>query len=286
MTRTERGCDTFTLGRVQAMLGLSRTVVDGLVAQGFVAPLRGKRNERRFTFQDLLLLRTAHALQTSNIPPRKILRALTRLRASLPQQLPLTGLRITAVDGDVVVRERDAHWQAESGQLLMDFEIASQSNGSVALLERSPVAAPAREHDVSALADADAWLARGEALEAEDMQGAQSAYEQALALAPELTQAFLNLGVMACEAGRYDEALELSKRAVAHCPDSALVHFNRGVALDCLERIEAAIDSYERALKLDATLADAHYNLARLRERLGDTRGALRHFSAYRRLQK
>ena len=38
-------------------------------------------------------------------------------------------------------------------------------------------------------------------------------------------------------------------------------------------------------IALDPSLADAHYNLGRLREQLGDPRGALRHFSAYRRLQ-
>ena len=71
-----------------------------------------------------------------------------------------------------------------------------------------------------------------------------------------------------------------------HCPGSALLHFNRAVALDHLERLAEAAASYERSLALDPTLADAHYNLGRLREQLGDKRGALRHFSAYRRLQR
>jgi tetratricopeptide (TPR) repeat protein len=66
----------------------------------------------------------------------------------------------------------------------------------------------------------------------------------------------------------------------------ALIHFNLGVALDHLERLREAQASYGRSLELDPTLADAHYNLGRLREQLGDKRGALRHFSAYRRLQQ
>ena len=68
------------------------------------------------------------------------------------------------------------------------------------------------------------------------------------------------------------------------CPHAPLIHFNQGVALDHLERLAQAAASYERSLLLDPTLADAHYNLGRLREQLGDQRGALRHFSAYRRL--
>ena len=105
-------------------------------------------------------------------------------------------------------------------------------------------------------------------------------------LAPDLAEAYLNLGAMWSEAGRFAELADLCEQAVVHCPDSALTHFNRGVALDHLERLSEAMASYERSLALDPTLADAHYNLGRLREQLGDKRGALRHFSAYRRLQR
>ena len=267
---------TYTLRRVQAMLGLSRTIVAGLIAEGFVAPTRGPRNEWRFTFQDLMLLRTAHALQASKIPPRKILRSLARLKATLPRELPLTGLRITAIGADVAVRDRDGQWQADSGQLLMDFDVAPLA-GSVAFLARdtSPPAPPG----------APAWFERGLALEATDPAGADAAYRQTLALAPDFEAAWLNLGAMLSDAGRFAELAALSDEAVAHCPGSALVHFNRAVALDHLERLPEAAVSYEQSLALDPMLADAHYNLGRLREQLGDKRGALRHFSAYRRLQ-
>lgn len=277
MTRADDDPSTFTLRRVQAMLGLSRTTVAGLIAEGFVAPTRGRRNEWRFTFQDLMLLRTAHALQESKIPPRKILRSLARLKATLPQELPLTGLRITAVGADVAVRDRHGQWQADSGQLLMDFDVAPVA-GSVAFLARS-ASSPAGP-------DAAAWFERGVALEATDPAGAEAAYRQVLVLAPDRAEAYLNLGALWSEAGRFAELAELSEQAVAHCPDEALVHFNRGVALDHLERLPEAVASYERSLALDPALADAHYNLGRLREQLGDQHGALRHFSAYRRLQK
>ncbi len=278
MTRADHDtASTFTLRRVQAMLGLSRTIVAGLIAEGFVAPTRGPRNEWRFTFQDLMLLRTAHALRASQIPPRKILRSLARLKAALPQELPLTGLRITAIGADVAVRDRSGQWQADSGQLLMDFDVAPVAS-SVAFLARdsSPPAPPG----------APAWFDRGLALEASDRAAAEAAYRQALALAPDHEEAYLNLGAMFSEAGRFAELATLSEMAVRHCPASPLIHFNRGVALDHLERLPEAMASYEQSLVLDPTLADAHYNLGRLREQMGDKRGALRHFSAYRRLQQ
>ena len=276
MTRSaDDDTSTFTLRRVQATLGLSRSIVAGLIAEGFVSPTRGPRNAWRFTFQDLMLLRTAHALQASQIPPRKILRSLARLKATLPQQLPLTGLRITAIGADVAVRDRDGQWQSDSGQLLMDFDVAKVA-GSVAFLARptSPPAPPG----------APAWFERGLALEATDPAAAEAAYRQAMTLAPELEAAYLNLGAMFSDAGRFADLAMLCDIAFKHCPESALIHFNRGVALDHLERLPEAMASYERSLALDPALADAHYNLGRLREQLGDPRGALRHFSAYRRL--
>jgi tetratricopeptide (TPR) repeat protein len=267
---------TYTLRRVQAMLGLSRSIVAGLIAEGFVSPTRGRRNEWRFTFQDLMLLRTAHALQASKIPPRRILRSLARLKATLPQELPLTGLRITAIGADVAVRDRHGQWQADDGQLLMDFDVAPVA-GSVTFLE----------HDSArGIADAASSFELGLALEQSDPAAAEAAYRQAIALAPDDEAAYLNLGAMLSEADRFVELSRLCDEALAHCPSSSLLHFNRGVALDHLERGAEAIASYEQSLALDPTLADAHFNLGRLQEQLGDTRGALRHFSAYRRLQR
>lgn len=264
---------TYTLRRVQATLGLSRSVVAGLIAEGFVAPTRGARNEWRFTFQDLMLLRTAHALQQAKIPPRRILRSLARLKAELPAELPLTGLRITAIGADVAVRSPQGQWQAASGQLLMDFDVVAPVAGSVAILERGGD-------------DASAWFDRAVALERSDPPAAEAAYQKALALAPGHEAAALNLGAMFSDAGRHAELLALCDQALRHNPASALLHFNRAVALDQLERLADAMASYEHSLTLDPTLADAHYNLGRLREQLGDARGALRHFSAYRRLQR
>jgi tetratricopeptide (TPR) repeat protein len=271
---------TFTLRSAQEKLGLSRTVLAGLIGAGFVTPARGARNEHRFTFQDLMLLRTAHGLQQSGIPPRKILKSLAKLKSALPAELPLTGLRITAVGADVAVRDRAGTLEATSGQLLMDFEV-SAVGASVAFLDRTDRGEPS-----ATAPGAKALLRHGERQEAAgDAQSAEASYRQAIALAPDCADAYLNLGAMLCETSRCDDAVELYETAIAQCPGSAWIWFNRGIALEDQDKVAEAIASYERSLELEPDLADAHFNLGRLREASGDPRGALRHFSAYRRLR-
>ena len=54
------------------------------VQDGFLEPSRGDRGEYRFTFQDLILLRTAQEL-TTELSPRKVKRALRGLKDQLPK---------------------------------------------------------------------------------------------------------------------------------------------------------------------------------------------------------
>lgn len=65
-----------------------------------------------------------------------------------------------------------------------------------------------------------------------------------------------------------------------------LLHFNHAIALDDQRCFEEALNADGRALALDTDFADAHYNAAVLLEQLGDARGALQHFNAYRRLER
>ncbi|MBC8057790.1 MAG: tetratricopeptide repeat protein [Rhizobiales bacterium] len=257
------------------MLGISATTLTKLIAAGFVSPVRGRRNEHRFSFQDLMLLRTAHALQQARIPPRKILRSLAKLKSDLPVELPLTGLRITAVGADVVVRDRSGQWDADSGQSVMDFEVA-EVEGTVTFLQTAS-RPPASSIE---------WFRRGEALEATDKPAAELAYRRAIQEDPLHAPAYLNLGAVLCEDGRCDEAVSLYEAAIRTVGHEPLIHFNHAIALEDQNRPREALTAYERALALDAGLTDAHYNASLLLERLGDEKAAFRHLSAYRRLQR
>jgi tetratricopeptide (TPR) repeat protein len=258
---------TLSLRKVQALLGLPAHVVTGLIEAGVVTPTRGPRHAWRFTFQDVVLLRTAHRLRTAQVPSRKLLRALARVKGGLGP-LPLSGVRLTAIDRQVVVREGALQWEAESGQLLMNFD-------SVA----APMVQPLAQETFD-------WFAEAVALEARDATLAEKAYRHVLASDPRHAAAWLNLSAMLCEQGRCDDAVQALDEALVHLPDDAELHFNRGIALEDQQRHDEAIAAYERTLALNADLADAHFNLARLHERGGRPHRALRHLHEYRRLSR
>jgi hypothetical protein len=274
----------YTLPALQALLGLSRRTIVRLVDAGFVAPGRGRRGEYRFSFQDVVLLRTAAGLLDAGIAPQRILRALKRVRERLPEAMPLSGLRIAASGREVTVREGRTQWNADSGQLLIDFQVEPAGGGSIAIFPALG-AAPAASSSPPRVADASTAQDRFDlavALEGDDPVAAEVAYRDALRLDPSFADATLNLGALLCEQARPKEALALYDQALRRAGDSALLHYNRAIACEDLGREDEAVAAYEHCIRLQPDNADAHYNLAGLLEQRGDTRAALRHFNAYR----
>ena len=263
----------YSLREVTKLLGLPRAVVSGLIAAGFVAPSRGPRREFRFTFQDLVVLRTAQGLSEARIPPMRILRSLRSLRAKLPDEMPLAGLRIAAVGDSVVVSEGSTQWRPDDGQYLLQFEVAS-SGGQLAFFGA---------HSRNAAANQD-WFERGQALEATDPVAACDAYCKVLDRTPDHRDAYVNLGRLMHERGKLAEAALVYRQGLDHCGADATLLFNLAVLEEDLKEPEAAIRNYRAALDLAPDLADAHYNLARLCEAKGMNRDALRHWNAFRKL--
>ncbi len=271
---------------VERLLHLSRGTLRALVSAGFVSPARGPRNSWRFSFQDLIVLRTAQALADANVPQRRITRSVRELRRHLPDAMPLSGLSISAVADRVVVREGASRWQAESGQYLLEFE-GDPAKGQLNVIEPG-TGSRGREAPSSEQLDdeSQAWIDRAAAIEQDDPAGAMDAYQRAIAADPSRLDARINLGLLLHEARRHAKAEEVYRKALDECGGDALLLFNLGVLLEDVNRRTAAIEAYAAALRLDPALADAHYNLALLFREAGKTREAIRHLSAYRKLRR
>jgi tetratricopeptide (TPR) repeat protein len=258
---------------VEKLLRLPRSTIRALIEAGFVSPARGVRQAWRFSFQDLIVLRTAQALVAAKVPSKRITRSVKELRRHLPDSMPLSGLSICAVADRVVVKEGASRWQAESGQYLLAFE-GDPANGSLSVIERK------KGPQVSAQELFD----RGVAVEEEDVEAALLAYEQAIAADPALLDAHVNLGCLLHEAGRLAEAERAYRGALKACGSDPMLLYNLGVLLVDMGRKPEASEAYEAALRGKPGFADCHYNLALLCEELERPREAIRHMSHYRRL--
>lgn len=268
----------YTLAAVRRMSGLSRHAIARLVELGFVSPVLRER-KYRYSFQDAVLLRSAFELRVANIPTRRIMDALRRLRQQLPPDAPTAGLRLGSHDGRrVAVRSGSLRWEPTSGQLVLELE-AADSLGAVHCLEE-----PDAAEDTSGAA-VHTRFAEAEVLEDVDPAAAELCYKALLNDDPAHAHAYLNLGFMLCEAQRFREAESLYRDARRHCADDPLILFNHAVALAAMGRNDEAIAAYEQSLVLDPLLLDAHQNAALLYSEMGQPQLAIRHFSAYRRLR-
>jgi tetratricopeptide (TPR) repeat protein len=267
---------TYTVQDVERVLGLSRSTIRGLIEGGFVTPARGPRQQYRFSFQDLIVLRAARALIEAKVSRKRIRRSLEDLRRHLPETIPLSGLSISAAGDRVVVRDGPSQFQVDDGQYVLGFDV-SVEKGVLRVVERKQEPAPEAN-------EAEDWFAKALELEESDWRGACDAYERAAKEDPTNTAAWVNWGRLLHEHSQARDAEKIYRRALEACGPDALLLFNLGVLLDDLGRMDAALETYQLAIGEDPTLADCHYNLARLYESMGKSQHAIRHLGQYRKL--
>jgi predicted Zn-dependent protease len=263
----------YSLPDVSRLLGLPRSIIRGLIDAGFVAPERGTRREYRFSFQDLVVMRTAQSLVEARLPTTRILRSLRRLRAQLPPQVPLSGLRVEAVGDRVVVHDGGTQWQPDSGQYVLRFHVEAP-RGRIAFID-----APSPP-----LASAEALFEQALALEESKPDVATALYSRAIAIEPTLLAAYTNLGRLQHDRKQCDEAEATYRAGLANCGADDGLYFNLALLLEDLDRTDEATAMYHAALEQNPELAEAYYNLALICEAHGEAQEAIRHLAAYRRL--
>ena len=271
----------FTTEQVAEATGLPPSKISRWTRAGLVSPAVTSRGDLIFSFQDVVLFRTARDLLNAKVPERKIRAAVAALRRQLPSDLPISSLRISALGEEVLVHDGRGAWVPDTGQLHLDLAGEPTALPSVtrAIRRDGADALP-----VAAVRSADDCYDAGVDLEASDPVGAMDAYRRALAVEPAHVEAHLNLGRLLHEAGELEAAETHYRAAVTAAPGDASAHYNLGVVLEDLKRWSPAIAAYRQALRLDDGLAAAHFNIARLLQAKGQRAAALRHLARYRAL--
>ena len=270
----------FSTREVARLLRVAPARVRGLVRAGFVEPLRGAAGAFRFTFQDVVLLRSARDLVASRVPAARVARIVERLRAELPRGRSLASLRIAADGRRVVVRQGGEAWEPESGQLVLDFSVAELAARAMPLARQAAAAA----HQSADELTAEDWYEIGYELEATQIEEAIRAYNEALRLEPEHAEARINLGRLLHELGEVRAAAEHYRRAIELRPSDSTAAYDLGVALQDMGRWEQAARAYNAAIRIEPDHADAYFNLSAVYERLDNRALAIRHLKTYRQL--
>jgi tetratricopeptide (TPR) repeat protein len=234
-----------------------------------------------YGFRELLALRTLIKLRESKVAPLQIRRAVQALTKKLRGvDDPLTQLKLYA-DGKKIHVDLDGlAMEAESGQLLLDFDPGELSR----LLEFRPKENPKAERDQRQAAEH--WFQRGLDLEATGAPAAQiiEAYEKAIELDPGSAGALVNLGTIYFNTRDFTMAERYYTLATETDPEYALAHFDLGNLCDeCGDRARA-LEHYLAALRISPNYADAHYNIALLYQGARQNMKAVRHWMAYLKL--
>jgi DNA-binding transcriptional MerR regulator len=259
----------FSTREVAEVLGLPTSKILSWTRSGLLTPERGPSGAYAYSFQDIVLLRAAKELLDSEVPARRVREALEALREQLPVGRPLSAVHISAIGDRVLVRDEDAVWEPDSGQLRIDFAVSEVAEAAKPFARR----VMADEQDTEDMA-ADDWYDTALDLEAVAPESAMAAYREALALEPGHLH----------EQGALVEAERHYRAAAAADPEDARARYNLGVVLEDQHETDRAMAAYRDALRVDDSLAAAHFNLSRLCEAMGDEAEALSHLAAYKRL--
>lgn len=234
-----------------------------------------------YGFRELLALRTLIHLRAHRVPPRQIRRAILALTRKLRGvEDPLTELRLYADGKKIRVELEGREMDAESGQLLLNFDRGELNR----LLEFRVKETPRTARDLRQ--EAEHWFQCGLDLEASGapVQEVIDAYQKAIAFDPGSAGALVNLGTVYFNARNFAQAERYYLLATEADPEYALAHFDLANLFDERGERAHAMEHYLTAIRISPTYADAHYNVALLYQASNQPMKAVSHWLTYLKL--
>ena len=234
-----------------------------------------------YGFREMVALRTLERLRRARVKPAQIRRALAALTEKLSHiEDPLAQLRLYADGKKIRVEVEGSSMEAESGQLLLNFDQVELNR----LLEFRARENPNAERDRRM--EAERWFQQGLDLEQTGAPVDQviDAYEKSLKLDPLSAGALVNLGTIYFNGRNWKEAERYYREALTADPEYALAHFDLANLYDERGERGKALDHYQNALRIAPHYADAHYNLALLYQGSNQPMKAVHHWTVYLKL--
>ncbi len=265
----------YTREETRRLLNLSERRLKSWEQQQLVSP------SESYGVRELVALRTLERLRTARVAPARIRRAMAALTDKLRHiHDPLTQLRLYVDGKKIRVEVEGKAMEAESGQLLLDFDPVEFNR----LLEFRGRDNGQAEREKKA--EAERWFQRGLELEQTGAAAEEviEAYKKSLELDPSSAGALVNLGTIYFNARDWKKAEQYYLQALEADPNYSLAHFDLANLYDERGDRKKAVEHYTAALRITPHYADAHYNLALLYQGASQPMKAVHHWTAYLKL--
>lgn len=264
---------SYPLTQVAEIVGVEAATIERWEYLGLVRSDRGA-----YDFQDIVSLQAIAALVNRGVTPQRIQRSLADIASFVPgTDRPLAQLKIVESDSGELLRQVGETLVAPDGQQLLNFTPRPSPPQAPASVSASmPAAAAAPPATADELFDRAVWLE-----EEEQYAQAAEAYRRTIALEPDRSEAYFNLGNTLRMQGRTEGAAEVYRLAVALDPSNELGWYNLADVQEEADRYAEAIASLQRAIEISPTFADAHFNLASCLEQIGRPDEAGTHWHRY-----
>lgn len=274
LARAEGGgkAQTFSTRAAARIVAVSPDRIRYWVRRRLIDPAASNGRRYRFAFNDLLVMRLFKELLPTRRHLQPVRRCFERVRGLLGPGRQVTSLKLSDQDGTIIVRERGFSFEAESGQILLDFDVLPKLCGKVS----DGLAAKRNREMVEEI----------ERAAGDDCGLVQEMFGELLQGEPRNFRAHLEMAAIMESEGELGGALKHLLGAAAIAPASAEVHLRLGRLYRRRGETDNAIKSFLRVLDCDSGSLSAHRELAELFEQMGRKREALRHLSAVHRLTR
>ena len=216
-------------------------------------------------------MRMAKELLPGRCHLQPLQRCVEKVRTLIEPSRPLTSLKLETHDGLILVRQGNVIFEAQSGQLCLQFG-HTPATGKVE--ERfGPTRVRERFEEVQRIAENDPFRAL-------------TMYSDLLACQPRNFELYVRMAMLLEREGDLAGALRHLLGAAVLVPANAEIHQRLGLLYRKRNENENALQSFLRAIECDPLSVEAHRNLAELYEKLGRKREAMRHLSTLHRLSR
>lgn len=133
--KDQAGYMAYSTREIGHILGLPPYTVRYYACNGLGRCGQGKGNYYKFSFQELLLLKTISRLLFLGVSLRRIRRIMSNLTEQMPKGDPVTAAKIWTEGENVLVRHGNETWDPESGQGIFEFGKNQLRDNVVSILE-------------------------------------------------------------------------------------------------------------------------------------------------------